>query len=411
MAVVAARDVADIETLVRFAGEAGVPVAAQPGGHAPTAAQSGAIILRTAALDEVVLDRDARRVRAGAGVKWQAVLDVLDGTGLMADIGSNGDVSVVGYLLGGGMSWFSRAHGLAASRVVSYDVVDATGTARTVDADTDPELFWALRGGGGDFAVVTAVEFGLFECDRLYGGALHWPGARNEQVLSAYAAVTAAAPAALTLWVWWGTWPDVDGLPPEMRGQSFITVNFTYLGSAEDAEPYLAELRAVPDTVLDTTGDVQPSALPLVAGEGDHPRPAMDWAQLLSEVDGAVVTSLAKLTGPASGSPLIMCLRHLGGAFATDCGGAAGSITQPYLLLAFGMPMAPGVAEQVHEHWAGLEREFSAYLDGSTQCNMLGYEHRPHHAFPSETLVRLRDVKRRHDPRGTIRGNRPVLSD
>ncbi|HEY3507209.1 MAG TPA: FAD-binding protein [Actinocatenispora sp.] len=409
--MVAARDVADVEALVRFAAEAGVPVAAQPGGHAPTAAQEGTILLRTGALDEVVVDRAARRVRAGAGVRWQAVLNELDGTGLMPDVGSNGDVSVVGYLLGGGMSWFSRAHGLAAGSVVSYDVVDATGTARTVDADTDAELFWALRGGGGDFAVVTAVEFTVFECDRLYGGALHWPGARTEEVLSAYAAVTATAPEALTLWVWWGTWPDVNGLPPEMRGQSFITVNFTYLGAAEDAETYLTDLRAVPDPVLDTTGSVQPSTLPLVAGEGDHPRPAMDWAKLVSEVDGAFVTGLAKLTGPASGSPLIMCLRHLGGAFAVDCGGAAGAITHPYLLLAFGMPMAPGVPELVREHWASLEREFSAYLDGSTQCNMLGYEHRPRHAFPAATLARLQDVKRRQDPRGTIRGNRPVLSE
>jgi FAD binding domain-containing protein len=409
-AVVAAASVGDVQSLVGFAREAGVPVAAQPGGHAPTAPQNGTILLRTGGLDEVTVDVPGRRARVGAGVKWQAVLDALDGTGLLADSGSNGDVSVVGYLLGGGMSWFSRARGLAVRHVRSFDVVDATGAARTVSADADPELFWALRGGGGDFAIVTAVEFDLFP-GVIYAGALHWWGERTDEALAAYAAVTRTAPPELSLWTWYATWPDSPALPEERRGRSFITVQFTYLGEAADAEPLLAPLRAIDGPFRDTTGYLEPSALPDVSSEGDNPRPAMDWTRLVSTMDDAFLGRLVKLTGPASGSPLIMCLRHLGGEFTTDTGGAAGSISHPYLLLAFGSPMAPGVAEAVRDGWDTLDRELADYLDGSTPCNMLGYEHRPQRAFPPETLERLRVAKRRYDPLGTIRGNRPVLSD
>lgn len=409
-AVVAASSVEDVQAVVRFARDAGLAVAAQPGGHAPTAPQNGTILLRTGGLNEFNVDVAGRVARVGAGVKWQAVLDALDGTGLLADSGSNGDVSVVGYLLGGGMSWFSRARGLAVRRVRSFDVVDATGEARTVSAGSDPELFWALRGGGGDFAIVTAVEFGLFP-GTLYAGALHWPGEATERVLAAFAAVTRSAPDELSLWTWYATWPDAPAVPEQVRGRSFITVQFTYLGEAADAEPYLAPLRAIDGINQDTAGYLQPSALPQVSNEGDHPRPAMDWTRLVSTMDDGFLATLVKLTGPATGSPLIMCLRQLGGAFTTDCGGAAGSINHPYLLLAFGSPMAPGVDDAVREAWATLERELAAYLDGTTQYNMLGYEHRPQQAFPPAILDRLRAAKRRYDPLGTIRGNRPVLSD
>lgn len=150
----------DVQAAIRLARRHRLTVGAQPVGHGATAATTGGmILLRTGALDAIDLVGDV--VRIGAGVRWRDLNNALAGTGLTSLPGSNGDTSVVGYTLGGGVSWFGRKWGQAANRVRAIELVDAEGHHLRVTKDAFPDLFWALRGGGGEFAIVTAMELDL----------------------------------------------------------------------------------------------------------------------------------------------------------------------------------------------------------------------------------------------------------
>ncbi|MEV4259707.1 FAD-dependent oxidoreductase, partial [Spirillospora sp. NPDC049652] len=151
-AVVEAADAEDVAALVRHARLAGLTVATQPSGHGATGDTADAVLLRTTRLDELSVDPETRTARAGAGVKWGRVLEAASPHGLTGLAGSSPAVTVTGYTLGGGLSWFGRRHGFASDSVRAFEVVDASGTPARVTAASDPDLFWALRGGGGDLA-------------------------------------------------------------------------------------------------------------------------------------------------------------------------------------------------------------------------------------------------------------------
>ena len=172
-AVLEVAHVGDIVTAVRWARDHGVAVSVQPGGHAARTTVNDTLLLRTGALGGLEIDRARGTVSVGAGVKWGELCAALDGTGLMALAGSNPDPTVVGLVLGGGVSWFTRAHGFTANSVVAFDVVNGCGELEHVTRASDPELFWALRGGGGDFGIVVRMELALFAAP----GALRRPAA------------------------------------------------------------------------------------------------------------------------------------------------------------------------------------------------------------------------------------------
>jgi FAD/FMN-containing dehydrogenase len=182
--------------VVGFARERALPVAAQGTGHnaAAMASLEQTVLVKTAALREVEIDAAARRARVGAGVVWAEVTGPASEHGLAPLAGSSPDVGVVGYTLGGGLSWLSRRHGLAANSVVAVEVVTADGRVVRADRDHERELFWALRGGGGSFGVVTAIEFALYPAPHVYGGALLWPWQRAAEVLDRYVERCRTAP-------------------------------------------------------------------------------------------------------------------------------------------------------------------------------------------------------------------------
>ena len=217
-AVLEVAHVADVVEAVRWAAAHDVPVSVQPGGHAPRTTLDGTLMLRTGALQGIEVDPVRRTARVGAGVKWGQLCDALDGTGLMALCGSNPDVTVVGLTLGGGVSWFTRKHGFTANSVVSLDVVDADGQLQHVTRSSDPDLFWALRGGGGDFAVVVRMEIALFEAPQMYGGQLLWPVEHAAAVLRAFRDLSLVAPRELSLWAHVMHFPPIPDVPEPCAG-------------------------------------------------------------------------------------------------------------------------------------------------------------------------------------------------
>ncbi|NGN67975.1 FAD-binding oxidoreductase [Streptomyces sp. A7024] len=396
-AFVEAADADDIAATVRCAARAGVPVTAQPSGHGAAPAVAGAILLRTARLDELHIDPAARTARVGAGVAWERVQAEAARHGLTGLPGSSPVVTVAGYTLGGGLSWFGRAYGWAADDVTAFDVVTAEGVRARVTAATDPDLFWALRGGGGDFALVTALEFALHPAPELYGGRRLWPARKASEVLDAFRRITTGAPRELTVWADLLNFP---GAPP------MVAIDATYLGAAAKARELLAPLDAIGDAISDTRGPLPLAELGSITAEPTTPGPGASRAELLTHLDDfAVKTLLAEPIDPL----LSVQLRHVGGALSDPSDSPHGPQPEPYALYLFGVPDTDGTAVSIRTRQQDLVTALGSRVAGRKPFTFLAPGETPADAFTPASLARLRELKRDRDPQGVIRSNYPVL--
>ncbi|MFI6907943.1 FAD-binding oxidoreductase [Nonomuraea sp. NPDC050394] len=386
LAVAHAAHAADVAALVRHAAGNGLTVTTQPSGHGASGDTEGTILLRTSRLDEVTLD--GRVARVGAGVKWGKLLEAASPHGLTGLAGSTPAVNVTAYTLGGGLSWFSRKWGWAADGVRAFEIVDAEGAPRRVSAESDPDLFWALRGGGGDFAVVTALEIDLHPAPQLYGGRLLWPAERAPEVLEAFQRVTAVAPDELTLWLDLLRFP---GAPP------FVALDSTYLGPEREAKALLAPFGKIAGLISDSHAVLPVHELGSIEQEPTDPGPGQSHAELLPSLEHAA----ALLSEPID--PLLSVqIRHLGGALARPSDSAAGAVADPYLLYMFGIPGTGDVE--------GKEIALAAALggEGRKPYTFLKPGEKAAQAFGAAAHERLREIKRRRDPNGVFRANYPI---
>jgi hypothetical protein len=411
VAVVEAADAEDVALTVRHARASGLAVTAQGNGHGATGrGLHGAVLVRTSQLQDLHVDVDTQVARVGAGVKWGALLDALEGTGLLALCGSSPDVTVVGYLLGGGMSWFSRRFGMAASSIVAVELVDPTGQQVRVTADNDPELFWALRGAGGDFGIVTAVEIRLHPNPGIVGGKLMFPVVQARQVLRAFRDTMRDAPEELTMWASIMHFPPLPMLPEPLRGNSFAVIDVTYLGPLHELDALLAPVRAAGAVLHDSVGDVPIAQLGDVAAEPVDPMPAADHGNLLQRLDDEAIERLLEVAGNRETTPLVaLSIRRLGGALssaATDAG-VAGKIDEPWLLFALGVLAAPDLGPALEAAFSGVDAVLGDAGTGRAPYNFLG-RRGVEAAFDLDELTRLRALKHSRDPLGVIRSARQL---
>jgi FAD/FMN-containing dehydrogenase len=409
-AVVHVTGVDDIVAAVTFAKQHGLSVTAQARGHGATDALRGAILLRTLGLTAIEVDEQERIARVEPGVRWGELNEVLDETGLTGLPGSSGDTSVVGYTLGGGLSWFGRKYGQAANHVHAIELVTADAEHVRVTAESDPDLFWAVRGGGGDFGIVTALELDLFAEEHLYGGRMTFPAEHAREVFRAFVTATKNAPEELTLWAWLMNMPDAPMVPEPVRGTWLVMVDAVYLGPAERANELLAPIRAAAPLLEDTVGTVPLNQLDGVADEPVDPVPGIMHGTLLSGFDESAVDALVAAANPGHPSPLAAFeVRHLGGAFAraNASDGAAGSVAEPYLLFFGGFLPAPELAPAIVAAMGEVSEAMAVWDTGRTLMNMSAQK--PiEKLLPAETIARLRQIKQRRDPAGVIRSNHPV---
>ncbi len=412
LAVLEVHDADDVQTAVRWAVDHGVDVTAQPTGHSPSAeAAAGVLLLRTRALDEITVDVQRRTAWVGAGVKAGELLAALDGTGLTFLAGSNTDPTVVGMTITGGISWFGRAFGIGADSVVTVELVDGLGRLRRLSASEEPELFWAVRGGGGSFGIVTRVEVALHAAPTLYGGRLLWPLEQTAPVLEAFRTVTATAPPELTLWFHTYQFPPLPELPEPIRGRSFVSVAAAFLGEADDGERLLAPFRAVAGVAMDLMRSLPVSALGSIADEPTDPMPGLQSSHLLRELDDATAESIVSLVGPGSDTPLtIFQIRHLGAAFADAVpgGGSHGPVTEPFAVMSIGIPAVPELVPAIQGHFARIAEAMAPVDSGRKLLNFLEPGDDPAVWWSAETRARLAAAKQVTDPLGSVRSNRPI---
>jgi FAD/FMN-containing dehydrogenase len=317
----------------------------------------------------------------------------------------------VGLSLGGGVSWFTRKHGFTANSVLAFDVVDAHGERRRVDRSTDPDLFWALRGGGGDFAVVLALELALFPEPSVYGGRLLWDVRHAGAVLRAFRDLALVAPRELSVWAHVMHVPALPDVPAPMRGRSFVTVAATYLGDAIAAEALLWTLRDAAPVELDLMGPVPVERLGEVAAEPTEPMPVLEHSMLLRALDDEAVDALVAATSdPATCPLLVVQIRGLGGAFSERhrADGAVCPVVEPFALWAGGVPVVPQLELAIPQTFEALDAALGPWSSGRRMPNFTGGAQSDDAGYDPETLSRLRQLKQQRDPLGVIRSNKPV---
>jgi hypothetical protein len=411
-ALVAFPETADeIVDIVAFAREHGLRVTPQGTGHGagPLRSLADTVLLKFARMNTVHIDPDRRRARVGAGATWGQVQHAAAAHGLAGLAGSSLNVGVAGYTLGGGLGWLGRRHGLACNSVLAVDVVTSDGRTLRVDGDDEPDLFWALRGGGGSFAVVTALEIELYPAPELYAGVLYWPHEQATEILQAWRTWTAGLPEAVTSVGRILALPDSRWIPTMLRNRSFVAVEAACLtGEAEGIE-LLRPMRDLGPT-MDTFGMLPPTMLDGLHMDPIEPIPAYFDGWLVGDLPAEAIDALVAAAGSASGSPLMSVeLRHLGGALA-EVGpdhGALASLEAGFAAVTLNVAgeethltaeertgavraaLAPWEAERTYPNFAARSLDASAF-------------------FEPETAERLRRVKGRYDPTDVICSPHPV---
>ncbi|GAA1301086.1 FAD-binding oxidoreductase [Planotetraspora silvatica] len=414
--IIGATDVADVQAAVNFARDQDLPVAVLNTGHGPSVSVPGeAVMITTRRMTEVSIDSAAKTARVEAGVRWGQVVQEAAKVGLAPLAGSSPQVGVVGYTLGGGVSIaLGRALGYAADHVLAIDVVTADGRLRHVTPHSDAELFFALRGGKGNFGVVTAMEFSLFPVTELYAGALHFPGENARAVLQAYQRFTATAPDDLTSSIVFLRAPDLPFIPDFMRGRLTVSVRISYLGSAHDGETLVGPLRAAAPVLADTMTMMPAAHIASITNDPTEPGAAVEHFAVLDAWSPSAMETILEVAGPDSGSDITMVnLTHLGGALALapEWANAVGRRDAAYAAFAL-TAVAPG--DEGGRKDMGLElidrlaasgggRKHPSYLspaDASIESVRLAYD--------EATYERLQAAKTTYDPRNVFRYNHNI---
>ncbi|MEV5739185.1 FAD-binding oxidoreductase [Microbispora rosea] len=411
--IVVAEIAADVQAAVAFAAGQHRPVLVKTTGHQMVGPAHGAVVIATHRMNDVAIDVVGRTARVGAGAIWSEVVEKAAKDGLAPLNGSNPTVGVSGYTLGGGLSpTLGRSHGYAADHVRSLEVVTADGELRHVDAESEPELFWALRGGKGNFGVVTALEFALFPVPRLYGGGIYFPGERMADVLRAWTAWHPGTPETMISSFAVLRLPPLPELPEPLRGVFVVSLRFAYNGTAEDGERMIAPLRAVAPAVLDTVRDMPYAEVASIHDEPTEPLPYYERGIMLREFPAEAQDKLVELVGPDSETTLwIAELRALGGAWDREPAvpNAVATRGLPYSLL--GVEVGPLSEEQ------RLKESVAVLLDGMEPwrgdrrlVNNLAPEEATDAAaiYGPERYERLAAVKKTYDPANMFRINHNV---
>lgn len=415
-AVALPRTAVEVANVVRAAAECGLRVAPQSTGHsaAPLAAHGleDTVLLRTSALNRVTADPGRGIVRAEGGAVWEPAVDAAAAHGQAVLHGSSPDVGIAGYSLGGGIGWYARQLGLAASSIIAVEVVIGDGSLVRASAEENVDLFWSLRGGGGNFGVVTALEFAMHPITDAYAGFLLWELADIEPVLREWAAWAPGAPDEITTSFRAMRFPPMPELPDFLRGRSIAIIDGAVLGSDDRGEELLAGLRAH-RPAMDTFSRVPAASLVRLHMDPEGGAPAVSDSALLAGLpDDAIAAFLGSVGPDAQTSLLFAELRQLGGALArpTENGGALDHLDGAFASLAVAIAATP-------EHGAQGQADAVAHTDAMRPFRapqeLLNFAENPvevSSAFTAEHWRRLLEVRGDVDPAGTFAANHPITT-
>jgi FAD/FMN-containing dehydrogenase len=399
--------VEDVQAALAFARAEGLPVAVRGGGHSAAGLSSvdGGVVIDLRLMNDVVVDPVTRTARAGGGTTWGQFDAATQAHGLASTGGAISTTGIGGLTLGGGIGWLMRKHGLACDNLVAAEVVTANGEVVTASADENAELFWGLRGGGGNFGVVTAFTFRLHPLTEVTGGMLVHPAERARDLLHFYRDVTGTAPDDLTLFA--GLMTSPDGMP-------ISAMVLSHQGEAEAAERDLQAIRAFGPPLADMVQRVPYTAQQAMLDEGFPAGLQVYWkAHFLTGLDDAAIDTLVDYHGRITSPLSAILLEHLGGA-VTRVGADETAFSYrgaAYNLAVIARWTDPAEADR-HIAWArGVFDAMTPYSAG-VYVNYLGVGDAPDRvraAYGGDTYDRLAALKATYDPDNVFSATQNIL--
>jgi hypothetical protein len=415
-AVVVAESADDVLAAVRFARDERLGIGVMATGHGVGTPCDGGLLVNTSRMRGVRVDPAAQTARVGAGALWKDVIPAAGAHGLAGLAGSAPHVGVVGYTMGGGFGWLGRKYGLNSASVTAADVVTAEGELLRVSADENADLFWGLKGGGGNFGGVTALEFRLYPVEKVYGGAVFYPVEKASDVLDRYARWSARLPDEMTTALAVMNLPPLPHLPEPLRGRSVVMVKGCYCGEKlEDGQELFRPVReGSGEPIVDTFGELSVAEMDKISKDPVDPMGVIQYAGMLSDLSPGAIEALVEVAGAGSGSPLLMVeVRQLGGALARvlEPLSPMGGGDARFSLNAIGATFTPEMARGVRAHIPCLVEATRPYQTGETLLNFMELdpaEDRVRAAYPPEDWERLVALKDRRDPENLFRFNRNI---
>jgi FAD binding domain-containing protein len=407
--VVGAATTEDVVAAVDFAREHRLRVSVQGSGHADLPGLEGGMLITLHRLSTVSVDPVARRAVIGAGTTWTDVLPHCEPYGLAPLCGSAPNVGAVGYLLGGGMGPIGRTFGFSCDKVLEFDVITADGKRRTVSADSEPDLFWALRGGKGALAVVLSAVVELVELSEIWGGSWYVADSDIPAALAAFQQLTTSdLTEALTLSFAILRLPDLSALPEELRGRTVGHVRVGYAGEPEMGAELIAPLQAVAPAVLGGVGPLPYAQIGSIHQDPVQPSVHATAGTLLREFPPEAIAAILANAGPDTASPLTIAeVRHLGGAFAhaPAVPDAVGGREAEFGVWISSVIVAESRRSQCQSAVRTLVDALRPWATGGVQINFSGSENTAAefaNAWPSDIAERLAEVRRNYDPNSLL---------
>ncbi len=408
--IVRVSDAADVAAVVRVARDGGAEIAVRSGGHSGAAhgTVDGGIVIDVRDLKDLDVDVEGRTAWAGTGLTAGEVTTALAGSGLAVGFGDTGSVGIGGITLGGGVGYLVRKHGLTIDSLLAAEIVTAEGDVLHVDAASHPDLFWAIRGGGGNFGVATRFRYRLADLPSFVGGMLVLPA--TAETVAGFIAAAEGAPDELSTIANVMNAPPMPFLPEEIHGQVVILGMLAFAGDAEAGERAIAPFRALATPLADM---VKPSPYPeMYPPEDDSYHPlAVAETMFIDRVDrDTAATIMAFLTG-SDASLRVAQLRVLGGAMARVPADATAFAHRASRIMVNLAAFYDGEDDRpMRQAWLD---EFAAALrqdDRGAYVNFLGDEGetRVRDAYPGATWDRLAAIKRRYDPENLFHRNQNV---
>ncbi|MGC5246910.1 FAD-binding oxidoreductase [Gordonia sp. DT219] len=318
-AVVDVLDAADVGAVMGFASANDMTVSVWATGHGATGVDGRSILVRTTALDVCEIDPAAHTARIGAGVRWQQVLDAAAPLGLAPLCGSAPHVGVAGFLSGGGIGPLVRTVGASSDHVRSITVVTGGGVLKHTTPESNPELFWGLRGGKATLGIIVEVVVDLLPIAEIYGGAIYFDGADADAVAHRWRDWAVGLPREVSTSLALLRLPEMPGIPEPLAGRLSVAVRVAAAGDLAAAAGLVAPIRALGEPLLDGLGPMPYAQIGLIHADPTAPMPVTERGALLRELPDAAISALLAAAGPASSSPLtVVELRMLGGAFADE---------------------------------------------------------------------------------------------
>src|SRR5580658_7592515 len=413
---VIADSVSSVAAAITRARSRGLGVEVISTGHGSSIADrmSGVLLVRTVPSGPVEVDPRTRRARIPAGTRWGAVAEAAAQYGLGAVHGSSPDVGAVGFLLKGGLSFYGRRFGVAANSLCAVELVAADGQLHRVDADHEPSLFWAIRGGGGGFGIVTAVEIELFDVAGVWTGADCWAVGDAGPLLDAWTAWAKTAPREVTTSFRILRLPPLPGVPEPLThgpvvcldGAALATTSAEVPDVSAKVDDLLGRMRAVATPPLATWRAATTLDVPQTHMDPPDPLRAVGDHMVLRDLDEDGQQAFLSTADAASQSPLIFSeLRQLGGALADAVadGGAVNHLKGAYCYYALAVPADEGQAAAMRRYLTRARAALAPWDTGSVVPNFVEDRDNPGGWMDEERAAFVDLVRRGIDPDGLFR--------